>query len=101
MSAQDDPQLRRFHFILFVAGDTPNSARARVNLNALCRRHIAHRHEIEIVDVLQSPGRALADGVFMTPTLVCTAPGAVRKVVGSLSDAQVVLGVLGIDAVAP
>lgn len=85
---------------LYVAGDAPNSAQAIANLEALCRAHVQDRHEIEIVDVLREPGRALADGIFMTPTLVRLGPKPVLKIIGTLSLAQPILHALGLDAVA-
>jgi len=87
-----------FRFRLFVAGDTRNSTAARANLNALCRTHLQDRHEIEVVDVLLEPKRALADGIFMTPTLLKLAPGPVCKIVGTLSNAMPVLEALDMHA---
>jgi circadian clock protein KaiB len=63
-----------FRFRLYVAGDTQNSAQAVANLVALCQAHLPDRHEIEVVDVFREPKRALADGIFMTPTLVKLGP---------------------------
>jgi circadian clock protein KaiB len=83
-----------FRFRLYVAGDAPNSAQAIANLGVLCRKHLPGRHRVEIVDVFLEPERALADGIFMTPTLVRLAPGPVRRIVGTLSHAQPVLQIL-------
>ena len=90
-----------FKFRLYVAGDALNSAQARANLTALCRAHLAGRHEIEVVDVFREPKRALADAVFMTPTLIKLAPLPVRTIVGTLSQTETVLQALGLDTVAP
>jgi len=87
-----------YAFRLYVAGQAMNSALAAVNLNALCRSHLAGRHTIEIVDVFREPGRALADGIFMTPTLVKLAPGPVRRIVGNLSQTPTLLLALGLEA---
>ncbi len=89
-----------FKFRLYVAGDALNSAQALANLNALCRAQLPDRHEIEVVDVFREPGRALADGIFMTPTLLRLAPSPVRSIVGTLSQMQPVLQALGLDAIA-
>ena len=89
-----------FKFRLYVAGDAQNSAQAVANLTALCRAHLAGRHEIEVVDVFREPKRALADAVFMTPTLVKLAPSPVRTIVGTLSQTQTVLQALGLEVVA-
>jgi circadian clock protein KaiB len=87
-----------FKFRLYVAGDAQNSAQAIANLTALCRAHLPDRHEIEIVDVIREPKRALADGIFMTPTLVKLAPSpAPRRIVGNLSQTQPVLQALGLE----
>lgn len=88
---------RVFRFRLFVAGDTPNSAQALGNLNALCRTHLPCRHEIDVVDVFREPHRALAEGIFMTPTLLKLAPGALVRIVGTLSHTQTVLLALGLE----
>ena len=90
-----------FKFRLYVAGDALNSAQARANLAALCQAHLAGRHEIEVVDVFREPKRALADGIFMTPTLVKLAPLPVRTIVGTLSQTQTVLQALGLQAILP
>jgi circadian clock protein KaiB len=81
---------------LYVAGDGPNSLQARSNLHALCQQHLKGRHEVEVVDVLREPQRALADGVFLTPMLVKLAPGPARRVAGNLSDPAPLLATLGV-----
>jgi len=86
-----------FKFRLYVAGGTQNSAAAVANLTALCRSHLPDLHHIDIVDVLREPKRALADGIFMTPTLVKLTPHPTRKVVGTLSQTKVVLEALGLE----
>ncbi len=86
-----------FRFRLFVAGDTLNSAQAVQNLTKLCVKYLAKRHEIEIIDVLQEPKRALKDGVLMTPTLVRLQPGPPKKIVGTLSKTDTVLQALGLE----
>ena len=95
MNARDHPL---FQFRLYVAGDTQNSALAQFNLKSLGQTHFLGRHVIEIVDVLREPKRALADGIFMTPTLVKLTPLPTRKIVGTLSQTQTVLLALGLDS---
>jgi circadian clock protein KaiB len=90
-----------FKFRQYVAGDTQNSLQAVVNLRALCQQHLPDRHEIEIVDVFEDPKRALADGIFMTPTLVKLTPVPLAKIVGTLTQTRTVLQVLGVQTVAP
>jgi circadian clock protein KaiB len=85
-----------FKFRIYVAGDGPNSAQAIANLNALCREFLPDRHEIEIVDVLRDPQRALDDQVLLTPMLLKIAPAPIRKVLGTLSQSEILRQALGL-----
>jgi circadian clock protein KaiB len=91
------PNRVMFSFRLYVMGDTQNSLEAVANLEDLCRNHIPDQHEIELVDVSVNPERALADGIFMTPTLIKLAPSPTRMVVGTLSNPQPVIQALGLN----
>jgi circadian clock protein KaiB len=86
-----------FSFRLYIMGDTQNSVEAVTNLKELCRTHIPDQHEIEFVDVSLCPERALADGIFMTPTLIKLAPSPTRMVVGTLSNPHPVIQALGLN----
>jgi circadian clock protein KaiB len=87
-------------FRLYVAGDTPNSAQAMANLGAFCRENLPDRHQIEIVDVFREPQRALADRIFITPTLVKLVPSPMLKIIGTLVQARPMLQALGMEIVA-
>ena len=52
---------------------------------------------VAFVDVLREPKRALADGIFMTPTLLKLAPAPVQTIVGSLSQTEPLLQALGLE----
>jgi circadian clock protein KaiB len=90
-----------YQFRLYVAGDTHNSVQARINLRALCETHLPGRYDIEEIDVLRHPNRALVDGVFITPALIKLAPGGTRMIVGTLSQTNTVLIALGLEGGAP
>jgi circadian clock protein KaiB len=79
---------------LYVAGNAPNSLRAIANAKALCEEHFASRHELEIVDLLKHPKRALADGIIVTPTLLKLFPLPAQRVIGNLNDTSQVLQTL-------
>jgi circadian clock protein KaiB len=85
-----------FCFRLYITGAAPNSVQAVANLQALCREHLADRHEIEVVDVLREPKRALADGILLTPMLVKLSPAPVCQILGSLGRTPTVLLALGL-----
>jgi|SRR5882672_977181 len=76
---------------LYVAGHGPNSLRAIANARAICDEHFASEHELEIVDMLDHPRRALADKIIVTPTLLKLVPLPVRRLIGDLSDTNQVL----------
>jgi circadian clock protein KaiB len=52
--------------------------------------------KLEIIDVLEYPLRALADGIVVTPSLAKMSPSPAAKIVGNLSDKASVLRALGI-----
>ena len=82
---------------LYVAGSAPNSVLAIANLEAICREHLKDGHKLEVVDVLEHPGRAMAEGVLVTPSLAKLAPLPLAGVVGNLSDRSKVLQALGLS----
>ncbi|HEY9226363.1 MAG TPA: circadian clock KaiB family protein [Gemmatimonadaceae bacterium] len=81
---------------LYVAGDGPNSTAARANLGRLLGGHAPGSYDIEIVDCLVEPLRAIEEGVFVTPTLLRVSPPPRRTIVGSLSAAANVKSALGL-----
>ena len=89
------PTLDRARLLLrlYVAGRAPNSLRAIANAKAICGEHFTD-HQLEIVDMLKEPQRALADGIIVTPTLLRVLPLPMGRVIGDLSDTRQVLLVL-------
>jgi len=83
---------------LYIAGGAPNSVQAIANLEAICREHFKEGHRLEIVDVLEHPRRAMADGVLVTPSLAKLSPLPTANVVGNLNDKAKVLLALGLAA---
>ena len=82
---------------LYIADSAPNSIRAVANLEAICKEHLKDNFKLEIIDVLKSPLRALADGIVVTPSLAKVSPSPAAKIVGNLSDKASVLRALGIQ----
>ena len=81
---------------LYIANNAPNSRRAVANLEAICKEHLKDHFKLEIIDVLEYPLRALADGILVTPSLTKVSPLPVAKIVGNLSEKSSVLYALGI-----
>jgi len=81
---------------LYVAGSSPNSQLARKNLEAVLESLGLREVALEIIDVLEEPLRGLEDGVLVTPTLVRSSPPPVRRVIGNLSQHEVLRASLAV-----
>lgn len=77
---------------LYVAGQSPNSTAALANLREMLPEGgtAGGPVELEVVDVLLDPIRALSDGIIVSPTLVRLFPLPVVRIVGRLSDLDAV-----------
>ena len=92
-SGGDEPG--HYHFRLYVAGQTAKSLAAVANLRRVCERHLAGRHDIEVVDLLLSPHLAASDQILAIPTLVRRLPAPLKRIIGDLSNTEKVL--IGLD----
>ena len=81
---------------LYIADAAPNSLKAVANLEAICKDYLGDSFKLEVIDVLEFPLRALADGILVTPSLAKLSPAPVAKIIGNLSDRSNVLSALGI-----
>jgi circadian clock protein KaiB len=93
-AAVAETEAPHYELRLYIAGSLPNSLQAQQNLRSICEAHLPGRHTIEVIDFLESPRRALEDGVVVTPTLVKLVPAPQRMVVGTLADRAAVLHAL-------
>jgi circadian clock protein KaiB len=99
--AQDSADSGEWHLRLYVAGESPKSLEAFVNLRRLCEVHLANRYTIEVVDLLQNPRLARGDEIVAIPTLVRQLPAPMCKIIGDLSDTDRVLVGLQLRSVQP
>jgi circadian clock protein KaiB len=83
---------------LYVAGTTPRSLRAIQNIKRICEDVLLNQYDLEVVDVYKEPTRLAADQVVAIPTLIKIAPGAIKRLVGDLSEESKVLKGLGLIA---
>jgi circadian clock protein KaiB len=81
---------------LYIAGSTPNSARAAENLSAALDRVDGSREALglEVVDVFAAPRRAVTDGVIVTPTLIGLHGSGRTVLIGDLTDTGKLHGLL-------
>ena len=81
---------------LFVAGDEPNSEKAKAVLYRLCGKHLKNHFELHIVDVLEDYQAAIDHHVVAVPSLIVEKPSSSLIIVGSLSDEGKVISALGL-----
>jgi circadian clock protein KaiB len=80
---------------LYVAGQTPKSIAAFVNLKRICEEHLEGKYTIEVIDLLVNPQLARGDQILAVPTLVRNLPEPIKKIIGDLSNTERVL--VGLD----
>ena len=76
---------------LFVTGILPNSARAVVNIKAICEQYLKGRYELEIIDIYQQPDLALTEDIIAVPVLIKKFPLPEESMIGDMSDIESVL----------
>jgi circadian clock protein KaiB len=79
---------KQWELRLYVAGQSPKSAAAIMNLKKLCETHLAGQYRIEVIDLLENPRLSLDDQIVAIPTLVRKLPTPMRKIIGDLSDSE-------------
>ncbi len=90
------PAVRRAYVLkLYVAGNTPNSARAIRTLQDILATEFRGVYSLKVIDVLKNPQLAEEDKILATPTLSKILPPPVRKIIGDLSNRERVL--IGLD----
>lgn len=82
---------QQFVLRLFVAGTTPRSQRAIVNIRRICEQHLQGRYALDVIDIYQQPAFAASEQIIVAPTLIKTLPLPLRRIVGDLSETQRVL----------
>lgn len=90
-----DVEQEHFRLRLYVAGQTPKSLSAIVNLKAICEQHLAQNYSIEVIDLLENPQLAAGDQILAVPTLVRKLPPPLKRIIGNLSNVERVL--VGLD----
>jgi circadian clock protein KaiB len=83
-------------FKLYVTGNNQRAKNAINNLRE-CLGEYFEEHELEIIDVLESPDEAEADDIVATPTLIKTNPGPSQRVIGDMSNPQKIIRSLGFE----
>ncbi|MDD8025844.1 MAG: circadian clock protein KaiB [Acidobacteriota bacterium] len=80
---------------LFVAGQTPKSIRAIMNIKSICEENLKGRYVLDVIDLYQQPQLAQGDQIVAVPTLIKKLPPPLRRIIGDMSDTERVL--VGLD----
>ena len=89
-------QRATFEFTLYTTGATPRSARAVQNLVRFCKKYLAGRYRLKIIDLYERPEEASAAQVVAAPTLIKLRPTPVRRIIGDMSDEDRIRRTLGV-----
>ena len=87
--------MNKYLFTLYIAGQTSRSQRAVANLRQACEKS-GSSYELSIIDILESPELAEQAKILAIPTLVKEAPPPGRRVIGDLSNHEVLIRELDI-----
>ncbi len=80
---------------LYIAGMTPKSKQAILNLKKICDGHLKDRYDLEVIDIIRNPVLAAGEQIIATPTLIRKLPAPLRRFIGDMTEAERIL--LGID----
>jgi circadian clock protein KaiB len=92
LAAPDD---QRYLLRLYIAGATPRSTQAILNIKRICEEYLQGRYELEVIDVYQQPVLAPGEQIVAAPTLIKQLPLPLRKFIGDMSDTERIL--IGLD----
>jgi len=81
---------------LFIAGEEPNSVRAREALTILWEKYLKDQGELEIIDVFKDYSSTIENHIIAVPALLVERHGTRSVLVGSVEDEDKVLRFLGI-----
>jgi len=86
---------KKYVLRLYIAGVTPKSTRAIMNVRKICEENLKGRYDLEVVDIYQQPILAKGEQIIAAPTLLKKLPLPLRKFIGDMSDTKKIL--VGLD----
>lgn len=85
----------RYVLRIYIAGATPRSNLAILNIRRICDEHLHGRYDLEVVDVYQQPALAEGEQIVAAPTLIKMLPLPLRRFIGDMSNTERLL--VGLD----
>lgn len=95
---EDNPQSvasSRYVLRLYVAGKSPKSVNAIVNIQKICEENLHGRYQLEVIDLYQQPHLAQEEQIIALPALIRKLPPPLRRIIGDMSNTERVL--VGLD----
>jgi len=89
-SILEQPRPGRYALKLYVTGMTPRSIEAVAAVKDVCEGLLDGNYDLEVVDLYVAPARASEEQVIAAPTLVRQSPQPVRRLIGNLSDPELI-----------
>ena len=89
-------QSATFEFRLYTTGATPRSTRAVRNIVCFCKKYLAGRYRLRVIDLYEQPQEASTAQIVAAPTLVKLRPTPVRRIIGDMSDEDSIRRTLGL-----
>lgn len=86
-----------YEFKLYTLSEMAGSQAAVTNIKRYLEKHLHDKYVLTIIDILESPESAIADKIFMTPTLIKVSPKPERKIIGRLDNVEKVLAQLELN----
>src|SRR5690242_12464750 len=83
---------------LYIAGTTPRSTRAVMNIKDICQNSLSGRYDLEVIDIYQLPDMAKDQQIIAAPTLIKELPLPLRKFIGDMSNTDKILVGLEVKA---
>jgi circadian clock protein KaiB len=81
---------------LYITGMTPKSTCSIANVQDLCKKYLAGRYQLEVIDIYQQPKLAKEEQIIAAPTLIKKSPLPLRRLIGDMSDREKFLVGIGL-----
>lgn len=82
--------MSKFKFELYITGNSIRSELAIRSIRKICEEALQGNFTLDIIDVLENPELAETHKVLATPTLIKRLPPPIRRLVGDMSNTDVV-----------
>ena len=82
--------MSKFKFELYITGNSLRSEVAIRSIRSICDELLKDNFTLDVIDVLETPELAEKEKVLATPTLIKRVPPPIRRLVGDLSNTDVV-----------